>query len=107
MVNQADFYILCADWLAANPDRRDLMIVYDPEKKLPSKAVLPMLGKRVLDWQLEAMIESPDISDIYLIGLSPDEFPSVLDLKYIQFERNSSILGKDQIRQSNLTKGLS
>ena len=93
MVNQADSYpvLLLA---GSDPDRRDLMIVYDPEKKLPSKAVLPMLGKRVLDWQLEAMIESPNISDIYLIGLSPDEFPSVLDLKYIQFERNSSILEK-------------
>jgi len=78
----------------SDPNRRNLMKVLDPEGLLPSKALLPMAGKRVLDWQLDAMIESPDISDIYLIGLSPDEFPSDLDLKYIQYERNSSILEK-------------
>ena len=77
-----------------DPNRRDLMKVLDPQGLLPSKALLPMAGKRVLDWQLDAMIESPDISDIYLIGLSPEEFPSDLDLKYIQYERNSSILEK-------------
>ena len=77
-----------------DPNRRDLMKVLDPEGLLPSKALLPMAGKRVLDWQLDAMIESPDIGDIYLIGLSPEEFPSDLDLKYIQYERNSSILEK-------------
>ena len=77
-----------------DPNRRDLMKVLDPQGLLPSKALLPMAGKRVLDWQLEAMIESPDINDIYLIGLSPDDFPSDLDLKYIQYERNSSILEK-------------
>jgi CTP:molybdopterin cytidylyltransferase MocA len=77
-----------------DPNRRDLMKVLDPDGLLPSKALLPMAGKRVLDWQLDAMIESPDISDIYLIGLSPDEFPSDLDLKYVQYERNSSILEK-------------
>jgi NDP-sugar pyrophosphorylase family protein len=78
----------------SDPNRRDLMKVLDPQGLLPSKALLPMAGKRVLDWQLDAMVESPDISDIYLIGLSPDEFPSDLDLKYIQYERNSSILEK-------------
>jgi len=78
----------------SDPNRRDLMKVLDPEGLLPSKALLPMAGKRVLDWQLDAMIESPDISDIYLIGLSPEEFPSDLALKYIQHERNSSILEK-------------
>jgi len=78
----------------SDPNRRDLMKVLDPEGLLPSKALLPMAGKRVLDWQLDAMIESPDIGDIYLIGLSPEEFPSDLDLKYIQYERNSSILEK-------------
>jgi NDP-sugar pyrophosphorylase family protein len=78
----------------SDPNRRDLMKVLDPQGLLPSKALLPMAGKRVLDWQLDAMIESPDISDIYLIGLSPEEFPSDLDLKYIQYERNSSILEK-------------
>ena len=78
----------------SDPNRRELMKAHDPEDLLPSKALLPMAGKRVLDWQLEAMIESPGISEIFLIGLSPEEFPSDLDLKYIRHERNSSILEK-------------
>ena len=77
-----------------DPDRRELMKIHDPQGKLPSKALLPMAGKRVLDWQLEALIESPDISEIYLIGLTQEEFPSDLDIKYIPHERNSSILEK-------------
>jgi len=78
----------------SDPNRRELMKVLDPDELLPSKALLPMAGKRVLDWQLDAMIKSHDISDIYIIGLSPEEFPSDHDLKYIQHERNSSILEK-------------
>jgi len=78
----------------SDPKRRELMRAHDPHGLLPSKALLPMAGKRVLDWQLEAMIESPDISDIYLIGLSPEDFPSDLDLKFIHSDRESSILEK-------------
>ena len=92
MISNTDYPVLLL--CGSDPNRRDLMKVLDPQGLLPSKALLPMAGKRVLDWQLDAMIESPDISDIYLIGLSPDEFPSDLDLKYIKYERNSSILEK-------------
>lgn len=82
--------VLCG----SDPNRRDLLKTFDPEGRLPSKAVLPMAGKRVLDWQLEAMVKSPDIGQIHLIGLSAEEFPSDLDLKYIEYDRNSSILDK-------------
>ena len=82
--------VLCG----SDPNRRDLMKVLDPQGLLPSKSLLPMAGKRVLDWQLEAMVKSPDIGKIYLIGLSPEEFPSGLDLNFIQYDRNSTILEK-------------
>jgi len=78
----------------SDPKRRELLRAYDPQGLLPSKALLPLAGKRVLDWQLEAMIESPAISDIYLIGLSPEEFPSDFNLKFINYDRDSSILEK-------------
>lgn len=87
-----------------DPNRRELMKVHDPQGLLPSKALLPMAGKRVLDWQLEAMIESPDISEIYLIGLSPEEFPSDLDIKYIPYERNSTILEKIKFGSETIQK---
>jgi len=80
----------------SDPDRRELMKVYDPGRNLPSKALLPMAGKRVLDWQLEAMAGSKYIGQIYLIGLSQKEFPSAFDLSFIPFKPNSSILEKIQ-----------
>jgi len=82
--------VLCG----SDPDRRDLLKTLDPEGMLPSKAVLQMAGKRVLDWQLEAMVKASDIGQIHLIGLSAEEFPSDLDLRYIEYGRNSSILEK-------------
>ena len=78
----------------SDPNRRELMNALDPQGALPSKALLPMEGKRVLDWQLEAMVKSQNISEIYLIGLTEEEFPSDFDLHFIKFERNSSILEK-------------
>jgi len=92
--------VLCG----SDPNRRELMKAHDPQGLLPSKALLPMAGKRVLDWQLEAMVKSPNISEIYLIGLSPKEYPSDLALKYIQFDKDSSILEKIKHGSSFLQK---
>ena len=92
--------VLCG----CDPNRRELMKAHDPQGLLPSKSLLPMAGKRVLNWQLVAMVESPNISEIYLIGLSPEEFPSNLALKYIQYDRNSSILEKITYGSETLQK---
>jgi hypothetical protein len=54
-------------------ERRKIMEVLDPEGKYPVKNLLPFLGKRVIDWQLEALRASPYVGDLYLIGLSPEE----------------------------------
>ena len=74
--------------------RRELLAVHDPEGNYPSKSTLPMHGKRVLDWQLETMCESPYVGEMYLIGLSPEEFPFPQKLNYISVERTSTILEK-------------
>jgi len=53
--------------------RRKLMEAVDPEGKYRTKALLPFLGKRLIDWQLEALRESPYVSGLYVIGLSEEE----------------------------------
>mgnify|MGYP006284115475 CR=1 FL=1 len=53
--------------------RRRLLRELDPEGKYPSKALLPFLGKRVIDWQIEALRASPYIGNLYLLGLSVEE----------------------------------
>ncbi len=74
--------------------RRELLEVHDPDGIYPSKSMLPMHGKRVLDWQLESMCKSPYVGEIYLIGLSPDEFPCHQKLNFISAERTTTILEK-------------
>ncbi|MEE9599193.1 MAG: hypothetical protein V3V66_01915, partial [Anaerolineales bacterium] len=74
--------------------RRELLEIHDPEGKYPSKVLLPMHGKRVLDWQIESMSKSPYIGEIFLIGLSPDEFPYPKKLNFISIEKTTTILEK-------------
>jgi CTP:molybdopterin cytidylyltransferase MocA len=53
--------------------RRKLLETVDPEGKYRTKALLPFLGKRLIEWQLEALRESPYVGGLYLIGLSEEE----------------------------------
>lgn len=74
--------------------RRELLEVLDPDGNYPSKALLPMHGKRVMDWHLEALFASEYVDGIYLIGLKPEEFPSSEKLTFIPCELTSTILEK-------------
>ena len=75
--------------------RRELLEIHDPERKYPSKVLLPMLGKRVLDWQLEALLSSSHVKDVYLIGLSPVEYPtSNQNIHHIPINTTTTILDK-------------
>lgn len=75
--------------------RRELLKIHDPEGKYPSKVLLPMLGKRVLDWQLEALLNSPYVGNIYLIGLSPAEYPAPnQNIHHIPINTTTTILEK-------------
>ena len=53
--------------------RRRLLEVVDPEGKYRTKALLPFLGKRLIDWQLEALLASPYVEGLYLLGLSEED----------------------------------
>jgi len=55
--------------------RRRLLEVVDPEGRYTTKALLPFLGKRLIDWQLEALRGSPYVGELYLIGLSEEKAP--------------------------------
>ncbi len=85
--------ILCG----SDQKRRELLEVHDPAGKYPSKSMLPMHGKRVLDWQLESMSASPSIGDLYLIGLNPDQFPSSKKINFIPSPNTTTILEKIQL----------
>lgn len=77
--------------------RRKLLQELDPDRKYKSKALLPFLGKRVIDWQLEALIQSPYVKDIYLLGLSEEEAQFQYPVQYIPCQTTSSLAEKLQV----------
>jgi NDP-sugar pyrophosphorylase family protein len=82
------------------------MRVLDPDQKYASKSLLPMHGRRVLDWQLDALCNSSLVGEIFLIGLTKEEFPFSKKVSYIPFPTTTTILekilrGSEIIRQEN------
>ena len=66
--------------------RRKLMETIDPEGKYKTKALLPFLGKRLVDWQLDALRQSPYVEDIYLLGLSEADAKFDFPVHYVPCE---------------------
>jgi choline kinase len=77
-----------------DPKRRELLKVHDPEGKYLSKALLPMLGKRVIDWQLEALQASSHVGEIYLLGLTQSDYPVKGQIQHIPINTTSTIMEK-------------
>ena len=72
-------FVMCG----SDPSRRKLLQVLDPEEKYKSKALLPFLGRRVIDWQLEALRHSPFVENLYLIGLTKEDAPFDFPVHYV------------------------
>lgn len=86
-MTQYPVLVLCG----SDKNRRQLLRELDPHGKVPSKALLPFLGKRVVDWQLEALHSSPYVEDIYLLGLTPEMAQFDFPVHYIPCETTSSL----------------
>jgi len=82
--------VLCG----SDSERRELLRVHDPEGKYPSKVLLPLLGKRVIDWQLEALQASSYVGEIFLLGLSQSDYPIKYPIHHIPIKTTSTILEK-------------
>jgi GTP:adenosylcobinamide-phosphate guanylyltransferase len=66
--------------------RRKLLEVLDPEEDYKSKALLPFMGKRLIDWHLEELQKSPYVEDLYLIGLSEQDLGFEYPVHYVPVE---------------------
>ena len=86
--SQARFpvFVICG----RDEKRRRLMQELDPDGKVPVKALLPFLGKRIIDWQLEALAASPYVDQIYLLGLCEEHARFEAPVTYIPTELISS-----------------
>lgn len=87
---QYPVFVMCG----SDPRRRRLLEVIDPEAAYKSKALLPFLGKRLIDWQLEALSKSPHVEGLYLIGLSEADATFDFPVHYVPIETCSEFLDK-------------
>jgi len=78
-------FVMCGE----DPIRRKLMEAVDPEGQYKSKALLPFLGKRLIDWQLEELRKSPYVSGLFLIGLTESDLSFDFPVEYIPAETTS------------------
>ena len=83
-------FVLCG----RDPKRRRLMEEVDPDGQYDVKALLPFLGKRVIDWQVEALAASAYVSELYLLGLSEAEAQFDLPLTYVPVARTAGFAEK-------------
>ena len=74
--------------------RRRLMEEIDPEGKYKVKALLPFLGTRLIDWQLEELRQSPYVEGLYLIGLSEQDIALDFPVHYVPMETISDFADK-------------
>ena len=83
-------FVMCG----SDPSRRKLLQVLDPEEKYKSKALLPFLGRRVIDWQLEALRHSPFVENLYLIGLTKEDAPFDFPVHYVPSSTTADVPDK-------------
>ncbi|KPL06024.1 hypothetical protein AMJ86_10105, partial [bacterium SM23_57] len=83
-------FVMCGSDLK----RRRLLQVLDPDEKYKSKAMLPFLGKHVIDWQLEELIQSPYVENLYLIGLTEEDIRFDYPVKYVPSETTADFPDK-------------
>ena len=83
-------FVMCG----ADSKRRKLLEVIDPERKYKSKALLPFLGKRLIDWQLEELAKSTFVEELYLLGLSEDDAQFDFPVHYVPVETTSDFSEK-------------
>jgi CTP:molybdopterin cytidylyltransferase MocA len=74
--------------------RRKLLEVLDPDGDYKAKALMPFMGKRLVDWQLEALRASPYVGELYLLGLSETDASFNFPVHYVPTETTADFADK-------------
>lgn len=83
-------FVMCG----ADAQRRQLLQVLDPEGEYKSKALLPFLGKHLIEWQLEALYRSPYVEGLYLLGLNEEDIRVNFPVHYVPISTTSQFADK-------------
>ena len=87
---QYPVFVMCG----RDAQRRKLLQAIDPEGAYKSKALLPFLGKRLLDWQLAALRESQYVENLYLLGLTEEDAKLDFPVHYVPIETTAEFADK-------------
>lgn len=89
-MTQYPVFVMCG----RDPKRRQIMETLDPNGMYKVKALLPFLGKRVIDWQLDALRLSPYVEAIYLLGLGEEDAAFDHPVHYVPVEMTADFPDK-------------
>ncbi len=89
-VNQYPVFVMCGRDAA----RRKLMEAVDPDQRYKSKALLPFLGKRLIEWQLDELRQSPYVQDLYLLGLRAEDITLDYPVHFVPVELTADVSEK-------------
>ncbi len=56
--------------------------------------MLPFLGKRLIEWQLEALAQSPYVEKIYLLGLTEEDITPDVPVSFIPVDSTANVSEK-------------
>ncbi len=90
MVKKYPVFVMCG----RDKKKRELLEVLDPDNNYKVKTLLPFLGKRVIDWQLEEINKSPYVEDIYIIGLSEEMIKFDYPVHYVPVDTLANFADK-------------
>lgn len=97
---QYPVFVMCG----RDEKRRKLLEAIDPEGKYKTKALLPFMGKRLIDWQLDVLRQSPYVEGLYLIGLSEEDAVFDYPVHYVPVETTADFAEKLAVGVAYLTE---
>lgn len=63
--------------------RREIMKQLDPDEKYKGKCLLPLLGKPVIQWVVDELVQSKYVEGIYSLGVSRDDIDLGDKVEYV------------------------
>ncbi|MHA1398471.1 MAG: hypothetical protein ACTSSF_12330, partial [Candidatus Heimdallarchaeaceae archaeon] len=79
MVTKFPVFVLCG----RDAKKRELIEKLDPKDEYKVKPLLPFLGKRIIDWQIQELYKSPYTEEIYLLGISKEMATFDIPVHYV------------------------
>jgi CTP:molybdopterin cytidylyltransferase MocA len=63
--------------------RREIMKQLDPDEKYKGKCLLPLLGKPVIQWVVDELVQSQYVEGIYSLGVSREDIDFGDEVEYV------------------------